>query len=60
MSIRSMVIQQAMGAPEGRRQAAESLAAAVEATMASGFAAGALVRRRIQGAPVAPLDRSGT
>jgi polar amino acid transport system substrate-binding protein len=50
-----MVIQQAMGLPKGRGQAAlEVLAAFVEARKADGFVAAALARHGIQGASVAP------
>ncbi len=52
---RFMVIQQAMGCPKGRGQAAASaLAAYVEEMKASGFVAEALVRHGIEGASVAP------
>lgn len=50
-----MVIQQAMGLPAGRGQAAQAaLAAFVEEMKASGFVAEALRRHGIQGAAVAP------
>lgn len=53
---RFMVIQQAMGLPKGRREAARQvLAAFVEEMKASGFVADALARHRIEGASVAPL-----
>ncbi|MCJ0764128.1 ABC transporter substrate-binding protein [Variovorax terrae] len=52
---RFMVIQQAMGTPAGRGQAAQTaLAAFVEDMKASGFVAEALARHGIQGATVAP------
>lgn len=52
---RFMVIEQAMGTPKGRGQAAaESLRAFVEDMKASGFVANALKRHGIQGATVAP------
>jgi polar amino acid transport system substrate-binding protein len=52
---RFMVIQQAMGLPQGRGEAAAVfLAAFVEQMKASGFVAEALQRHGIQGASVAP------
>ncbi len=52
---RFMVIQQAMGTPAGRGEAAgAALAAFVEDMKASGFVAEALARHRIDGAAVAP------
>jgi polar amino acid transport system substrate-binding protein len=52
---RFMVIEQAMGLPKGRGQAAaEALRAFVEDMKASGFVAEALKRHGIQGATVAP------
>ncbi|MDO5624662.1 MAG: ABC transporter substrate-binding protein [Pseudomonadota bacterium] len=52
---RFMVIQQAMGTPAGRGDAAQAaLAAFVEDMKASGFVADALRRHGIQGAAVAP------
>ena len=52
---RFMVIQQAMGLPEGRGAgAAAALAAFVEEAKRSGFVAEALARHRVQGASVAP------
>jgi polar amino acid transport system substrate-binding protein len=49
------VIQQAMGLPKGRGEAARAyLAAFVEQMKASGFVAAALERHGIQGASVAP------
>ena len=52
---RFMVIQQAMGTPKGRGQAAAGfLSAFVEAMKASGFVADARARHGIQGASVAP------
>jgi polar amino acid transport system substrate-binding protein len=52
---RFMVIQQAMGCPKGRGEAAAAaLRAYVEAQKASGFVAEALARHGIQGASVAP------
>lgn len=52
---RFMVIQQAMGLPKGRGDAARrALAAFVEEMKASGFVAEALVRHRIEGAVIAP------
>ena len=54
---RFMVIQQAMGLPKGRGEAAASaLTAFVEEMKASGFVAEALARHGIQGASVAPLQ----
>jgi polar amino acid transport system substrate-binding protein len=54
---RFMVIQQAMGTPKGRGQAAaESLRTFVEEMKASGFVADSLKRHGIQGAAVAPLS----
>ena len=53
---RFMVIQQAMGLPAGRGEAAQvALAAFVEEMKASGFVADALQRHGIQGAAVAPV-----
>ena len=53
---RFMVIQQAMGLPAGRGEAAQvALAAFVEDMKASGFVADALQRHGIQGAAVAPI-----
>jgi polar amino acid transport system substrate-binding protein len=52
---RFMVIQQAMGCPRGRGEAAaEALASFVEDMKASGFVAKALARHGIEGASVAP------
>jgi polar amino acid transport system substrate-binding protein len=52
---RFMVIQQAMGLPKGRGEAARLvLAGFVEEMKASGFVADALARHRIEGASVAP------
>ena len=52
---RFMVIQQAMGVPKGRGEAARAaLAAFVEEMRASGFVAQALARHGIEGASVAP------
>jgi polar amino acid transport system substrate-binding protein len=52
---RFMVIQQAMGLPAGRGEAAQAvLAAFVEDMKASGFVAEALRRHGVQGAAVAP------
>ncbi len=52
---RFMVIQQAMGCPKGRGDAAAAaLAAYVEEMKASGFVAEALARHGIEGASVAP------
>ncbi|MBH1964701.1 MAG: ABC transporter substrate-binding protein [Comamonadaceae bacterium] len=52
---RFMVIQQAMGTPTSRGQAAaDALSKFVEESKASGFVAEALARHRIQGASVAP------
>lgn len=54
---RFMVIEQAMGTPKGRGQAAaDSLRAFVQDMKASGFVADALSRHGIQGATVAPLQ----
>ena len=53
---RFMVIQQAMGTPTSRGEAAQAtLAAFVEQQKASGCVAEALKRHGIQGAVVAPL-----
>ncbi len=53
---RFMVIQQAMGLPKGRGDAARAaLAGFVEDAKASGFVAEALARHGIEGASVAPL-----
>lgn len=55
LSGRFMVIQQAMGLPAGRGDAAaEALAGFVERMKASGFVAEALARHGVQGASVAP------
>ncbi len=52
---RFMVIQQAMGLPASRGDAAaEALAGFVERMKATGFVAGALARHGVQGASVAP------
>jgi polar amino acid transport system substrate-binding protein len=52
---RFMVIQQAMGMPASRGEAARgALAAFVEQMKASGFVAEAMQRHRIAGASVAP------
>ncbi|WNF31011.1 ABC transporter substrate-binding protein [Streptomyces sp. C11-1] len=52
---RFMVIQQAMGTPEGRGTAAQELLAAfVEEMKAGGFVADALKRHGVEGATVAP------
>lgn len=57
---RFMVIQQAMGMPADRGDAAAAaLAAFVEGTKASGFVADALKRHRIEGALVAPAASAG-
>lgn len=54
---RFMVIQQAMGLPKGRGEAAAALLRAyVEDMKASGFVAQALQRHGIQGASVAPAQ----
>lgn len=54
---RFMVIQQAMGVPKGRGDAAaRALHAYVEEMKASGFVSDALRRHRIEGAAVAPAD----
>ncbi len=54
---RFMVIQQAMGLPEGRGAEAQTvLAAFVEEMKSTGFVADALKRHRIEGAAVAPLQ----
>jgi len=56
---RFMVIEQAMGTPSSRGDAAAAfLAAFVERTKASGFVAAALARHGVQGALVAPPARS--
>lgn len=53
---RFMVIQQAMGTPKSRGQAAaEALGAFVEDMKGNGFVADALSRHQIQGASVAPV-----
>jgi len=53
---RFMVIEQAMGLPANRGDAAaKALAAFVESAKASGFVARALQRHAIQGAVVAPV-----
>jgi len=53
---RFMVIEQAMGVPKTRGEAAQaSVAAFVEEMKASGFVAEALARHRIEGAAVAPV-----
>ena len=49
-----MVIEQAMGLPKGRDNAARYLGAFVEEMKASGFVADALKRHGIEGALVAP------
>ena len=55
---RFMVIEQAMGIPAARGDAAAAaLAEFVENAKASGFVAAALARHRIQGALVAPPTR---
>jgi polar amino acid transport system substrate-binding protein len=52
---RFMVIQQAMGLPAGRGDAAaEALAGFVERMKATGFVSGALARHGVEGASVAP------
>ena len=54
---RFMVIQQAMGLPKGRGDAAaRALHAYVEEMKASGFVSDALRRHRIEGAALAPAD----
>jgi polar amino acid transport system substrate-binding protein len=56
---RFMVIQQAMGLPKGRGEAARAaLAAFVEDMKAQGFVHDALARHRIEGASVAPAASS--
>lgn len=56
---RFMVIQQAMGLPKGRGEAAAAyLATFVEDMKARGFVAEALQRHGIQGASVAPLSQN--
>ena len=58
---RFMVIQQAMGLPKGRGEAAAGfLRVFVEEMKASGFVAQALVRHGIQGASVAPASAQVT
>lgn len=53
-----MIIEQAMGTPKGRGQAAaDSLRAFVEEMKASGFVADALQRHGILGATVAPAGK---
>ena len=53
---RFMVIEQAMGVPKTRGEAAQAFVAAfVEEMKASGFVAEALARHRIEGAAVAPV-----
>ena len=51
---RFMVINQAMGTPQGREAGARYLRALVEEMKASGFVARSLARHRIEGAAVAP------
>jgi polar amino acid transport system substrate-binding protein len=51
---RFMVINQAMGSPQGRPAAARYLRAFVEDVKASGFVAQSLARHHIEGAAVAP------
>lgn len=51
---RFMLIQQAMGVPKGRDNAARYISAFVEDMKASGFVAAALQRHGIEGASVAP------
>jgi polar amino acid transport system substrate-binding protein len=51
---RFMVINQAMGMPQGRAAGAEYLRAFVEEMKASGFVAQSLARNKIEGAAVAP------
>lgn len=56
---RFMVIQQAMGVPKGRGEAAAAcLARFVEEMKASGFVAAALARHGIEGASVAPAAQA--
>lgn len=52
---RFMVINQAMGTPQGREAGARYLRAFVEEMKSSGFVAQSLARHRIEGAAVAPL-----
>ncbi len=54
---RFMVIQQAIGVPKSREQAANYLRGFVEEMKASGFVAQALQRHKIEGADVAPPQR---
>jgi polar amino acid transport system substrate-binding protein len=54
---RFMVINQAMGLPKGRDQAARYVESFIEEMKASGFVAQALARHGIQGAAVAPPGR---
>ena len=56
---RFMLIQQAMGLPKGRDDAARYVDAFVEEMKASGFVAEALARHGIEGAAVAPAGRAG-
>ena len=49
-----MVINQAMGMPQGRAAGAEYLRDFVEEMKASGFVAQSLARNKIEGAAVAP------
>jgi polar amino acid transport system substrate-binding protein len=57
---RFMVIEQAMGVPKSRGDAAAAyLGAFVEKMKASGFVGEALTRHRIEGAVVAPPARAG-
>ena len=51
---RFMVIEQAMGVPRGRTAAQAWLTGFVEEMKSAGFVAGALRRRRVEGAAVAP------
>lgn len=54
---RFMVIQQAMGVPKGRGEAAAAaLHAYVEEMKSSGFVSDALRRHGVEGATVAPAD----
>jgi polar amino acid transport system substrate-binding protein len=52
---RFMAINQAMGTPRGRAEAAAYLRDFIEEMKASGFVAEAFVRNRIEGASIAPL-----
>jgi polar amino acid transport system substrate-binding protein len=54
---RFMVINQAMGTPQGRAVGAQYLREFVEEMKASGFVAQSLARHRVEGAAIAPPAR---